>query len=115
MKLTKQHIGTTVWLVPEGNELRSGRGPREGAVLSMTRTRGVMLIDGLNVEFTVIDRRQGADYINTTFNGGYTVHADYAEIERMAEAAPLRSKIERTLYSLPADKILAIADIAGVR
>lgn len=121
MKLTSKHVGRTVWLVPEGNEVRRGtRGgalaqAREGVVVEMRRTRGVMEIGELQHDFTVKPARGGCEYIETTYNGGYLVFATPEEVHAVKEASPLRQKIERSLYTLPADKILAIAEIAGVR
>lgn len=121
MKLTSKHIGQTVWLVPEGNEVRRGTSggalaqARYGRVVEMRRTKGILEIEGFHTPFTVKPERSRGDYIETTCNGGYLVFATQEEVQAVKEAAPLRSKIERALYTLPADKILAMADIAGVR
>lgn len=124
MKITKEHIGKTVYLKPTGNNV-SRFAPDKiftAKVVKMARTRGELLFEGYvkyTTKFTISDHND--NHIRNGLNSGYIVYESMEELQQDLRVTRILQFLMNNCRfgasansSIPKEKWLSVGDILEI-
>jgi hypothetical protein len=114
MIFDKNSIGMDVVLVPTGNNVRRGKGLNDfeqavhATVISMARTKGVLLTKHTqrNIAFTVNPNHKNE--IKTAMNSGYDVYRTIEMVNLRHNAYKVRRHLIINIHELSDDELIKI-------